>query len=172
MPVKMALLLLVIASIWTLNADAETHYPLITYKCDTEADIVLVTNSLLKTNEGKSYSYSAENGTYSPWNMVEIDRNPEKTKIIRTIKVTNTCTLSSGKYTILLEPQIFSKDLSGRCGESISAALTVQYDGFDLLERTAFDDYCKGNAPVITRVTVFGKTRKVKIKKIPRYRFY
>jgi len=172
MPISMALLLLTITSIWTFSATAETLYPLVTYKCNSQADIILITNSLLKPDEGKTFDYSEANGTYSPWDMVEIERRPEKTKIIRTSKVTNTCTLSSGTYTIVLEPQIFSRNLSGRCGESISAAITVMYDGVDLLERTAFEDYCKGNAPVITRVSVFGKTRKVKIKKIPRYKFY
>ncbi|RKZ69486.1 MAG: hypothetical protein DRQ44_02980 [Gammaproteobacteria bacterium] len=151
---------------------AETIYPLITYKCNPEADIITLTNSLLKGAEGASYNYSGEDGTYSPWNLVEIDRRSAQTRIIRTKKITKTCTLSSGEYTITLEPQIFSQNLSGACGASISSAFTVSYDGIDIKERTPFEVYCEGNSPVITRVTVFGKTREVKIKQIARSKFY
>ncbi len=151
---------------------AETIYPLITYKCNPDADIITLTNSLLKGAEGASYNYSDEDGTYSPWNLVEIDRRTAHTRIVRTKKITKTCTLSSGEYTITLEPQIFSQNLSGACGASISSAFTVSYDGIEIKERTPFEVYCKGNSPIITRVTVFGKTREVKIKHIARYKFY
>ena len=151
---------------------AETIYPLITYKCNPEDDIITLTNSLLKGDEGASYKYSDENGTYSPWDLVEITRKTKRTRIVRTKKVTKTCTLSSGDYTITLEPQIFSRDLSGACGSSISSAFTITYDDFDIKERTPFEDYCQGNSPIITRVTVFGKTGEVKIKRIAKYKFY
>jgi len=151
---------------------AETIYPLVTYKCNTEADIITMTNSLLKGEEGAGYHYSDEDGTYSPWNLVEIDRRAAHTRIFRTKKITKTCQLSSGEYTVTLEPQIFSRNLSGTCGASISSAFTVSFDGIDIKERTPFEDYCRGNSPVITRVTVFGKTGEVKIKRIARYKFY
>ena len=38
--------------------------------------------------------------------------------------------------------------------------------------RTAFEEYCHGNVPVITRITVFGKTAEYKIKRIPKSKFY
>lgn len=154
------------------SAAAETIYPLVTYKCNTDADIVTLTNSLLQSNEGANYDYSDEDGTYSPWNMVEIDRRTDRTRIVKTKKIVKTCTLSSGEYTITLEPQVFSRSLSGTCGASISSAFTVTYDGIDIQERTPFEDFCRGNSPIITRVTVFGKTSEVKIKRIARYKFY
>jgi len=156
-----------------INAHAsDTIYPLVTYKCDVNADIITITNSLLKSDEGASFNYSDEDGTYSPWNMVDIDRKTANTRIIRTNKVIKTCTLSSGEYTITLEPQVFSRSLSGTCGASISSAFTITYDEFDIKERTPFEDFCRGNAPIITLLTVFGKTSEVKIKRIPRYKFY
>ena len=151
---------------------AEAIYPLITYKCDTDADMITITNSLLKNDEGASYNYSDADGTYSPWNMVEINRSTERTRIVRTRKIVKKCTLSSGEYTVTLEPQVFSRNLSGTCGASISTAFTITYDGIDIKERTPFEDFCRGNSPIITRVTVFGKTGEVKIKRIPRYKFY
>jgi len=147
-------------------------YPLVTYKCDQKADIITLTNSLLKSDEGAAYKYSDENGTYSPWDLVEIDRSTERTRVVRTKKITKTCTLSSGEYTVTIEPQLFSRTLSGTCGASISSAFTVTFDDIDIKERTPFEDFCRGNAPVITRVTVFGKTGDIKMKRVPRFKFY
>ncbi|MBE9568060.1 MAG: hypothetical protein IMF14_05140 [Proteobacteria bacterium] len=154
------------------NAATGTIYPLITYKCDPSADIITLTNSLLKGDEGASYEYSDEDGTFSPWNMVEISQTSERTRIIKTRKITRTCKLSSGEYTITLEPQVFSRNLKGTCGAAISSAFTITYDGIDIKERTPFEDFCRGNSPIITRVTVFGKTGEVKVKRIARYKFY
>ncbi len=151
---------------------SETIYPLVTYKCNPEADIITLTNTLLKSDEGASFKYSDEDGTYSPWDLVEIDRKTERTRIIRTKKITKTCALSSGEYTITIEPQVFSKTLSGTCGASISSAFTITFDGIDIKERTPFEDFFRGNSPIITRVTVFGKTSEVKIKRIARHKFY
>lgn len=151
---------------------SETLYPLVTYKCDPKADIVTLTNSLLKSDEGAGYNYSDEDGTYSPWDLVEIDRSTERTRIVRTKKITKTCTLSSGEYTVIIEPQVFSRSLSGICGATISSAFTVVFDDYEIKERTPFEDFCRGNSPIITRVTVFGKTSDVKINRIPRYKFY
>jgi hypothetical protein len=147
-------------------------YPLVTYKCDPEADIITLTNSLLKSDEGASYHYSDKDGTYSPWDLVDINRRANRTRIVRTKKITKTCTLSSGEYTITLEPQVFSRNLDDVCGASISSAFSVKHNGIDILQRTPFEDYCRGDSPIITRVTVFGKTGKAKIKHIPRYEFY
>lgn len=153
-------------------AAAENLYPLITYKCDVDADMLTITNSLLKGGAGASFEYKAEDGAYSPWDLVEIARKTDSTRIIKSSKISNTCKLSSGGYTTILEPQIFSKDLDGQCGANISGAVTVILDGIELLERTAFEDHCRDDAPIITRITVFGKTGKYKIKRIAKYEFY
>ena len=173
-PPKTALsILLAILLNWTSSASAVGNiYPLITYTCDADADILAVTNSLLKGDKGVDFKYSAEEGTYSPWDMVEVARKTDSTLIIKSTKVTNTCRLSSGKYTVILEPQIFNMDLAGQCGDNISGAVTILQDGNKLLERTAFEVYCHGNAPIITRITVLGKTGEYKIKRIAKYKFY
>ena len=151
---------------------ADALYPLISYKCDTNADILTITNSLLKGEAGTNFNYSAEDGTYSPWDMVEIARKTDSTRIIKSSKITNSCKLSRGVYTTVLEPQIFSEDLDGQCGATISGAVTIVFNESELLERTAFEDHCQGDAPIITRITVFGKTGEYKIKRIAKYEFY
>lgn len=151
---------------------ADKIHPLVSFKCSPEADIVTLTNSLLRNEDAATFKYSDAEGTFSPWDLVEIDHSTERTRIVKTQKITKTCKLSSGDYTITLEPQIFSRNLKGVCGESISSAFTVSYDGIDIQERTPFEDFCRGNSPIITRVTVFGNTREIKIKRIPRFKFY
>ena len=104
--------------------------------------------------------------------MVEIKQQNKRVMIVKTSRLEKTCSLSSGDYTVSIEPQLFGRDLSGRCGASISNAVTISHDGLEILERTPFENFCHGNAPVITRVVTFGKTSEVKIKRIPRYKFY
>jgi hypothetical protein len=164
--------LLLFSPAWTGYAHAETFYPLITYKCDADADMVVVTNSLLRTDEGKNYTYSDASGTYSPWDMVDIEHKNNSSKITHSRQISKSCKLSSGEFKTTLEPQIFSRDLTGRCGASISGAVTIELDDTEVQERLPFEDYCHGNAPIITRVTVFGKTGEVKIKRIAKYNFY
>ena len=168
--------LLILLFVATANASsafaADKIHPLVSFKCNPEADIITLTNSLLNSDEAAAFKYSDEDGTFSPWDLVEINHKADLTRIIKTRNVTKTCTLSSGIYTITLEPQVFSRNLKGACGESISSAFTVTYDDIDIQERTPFEDFCRGNSPIITRVSVFGKTREIKIKRIPRYKFY
>ena len=171
---KLKLIILTFAAIFCAEnvSAANTMYPLITYKCDPEADIITLTNTLLNSDEGASFKYSDADGTYSPWDLIEVDKRTERTRIVKTKKITKICKLSSGEYTVTIEPQIFSRTLDGTCGASISSAFTVTFDEFDIKERTPFEDYCRGNSPIITRVTVFGKTSEVKIKRVPRFKFY
>jgi hypothetical protein len=171
--IRTAAIFLLLAPTWAGGAvSTETFYPLIKYACDQQADILTVTNTILKGSEGEHYQYSDELGSYSPWDMVDIDRTSARAKIVKKRNIVKTCELSSGVYTVLLEPKPFGKTLDGRCGASISASITVTYDGIDILEKTAFEDYCHGNSPIITRVTTFGKTSEVKIKRIAKYKFY
>jgi hypothetical protein len=169
---KLLILSLLLATYAAESYATETTYPLVTYKCNPEADIITLTNSLLNSDEGAGYQYSDKKGTYSPWDLVEINNKTEGTRIVRTKKIINQCLLSSGEYTITLEPQVFNRNLDGDCGASISSAFTVSHDHIDIQQRTPFEDHCRGDSPVITRVTVFGKTGEVKIKRIARSKFY
>ncbi len=169
---KLLMLAFVVATYAAETYAAKATYPLVTYKCNPEADIITLTNSLIHSDEGAGYQYSDKNGTYSPWDLVEINNQTEGTRIVRTKKIIKQCVLSTGGYTITLEPQVFNRDLDGDCGASISSAFSVSHDDVDIQQRTPFEDHCRSNSPIITRVTVFGRTGKVKIKRIPRSKFY
>lgn len=170
---KAVLILLTATLFWAGAITAvDKPYPLITLKCDAEADVLTITNALQKDEKGIMSNEIDADHSYSPWDMVDVARRTDSTRIIKSTKASTSCRLSSGEYTIIVEPQIFSKDLDERCGEIISGAVTIMHDGIEILERTAFEQYCHGNVPVITRITVFGKTGEHKIKRIPKSRFY
>ena len=165
-------LVLMLSCIGSVRSDDTSINPLITYRCDTESDIIIITNSLLSPEEAKTYDFNDANGTYSPWNLVSVDHYNKKISRNKNSKVIKKCTLSSGEYTTTIEPKVFSSDLSSTCGHSISGTVTIEYDGFELMEKSAFENFCLGNAPIITRISVFGKTTEVKVKRIPKYKFY
>ena len=153
-------------------SESKTINPLITYRCDTAADIIVITNSLLTPAEAQTFDFSDASGTYNPWDMVTIDHDMQKIFPLKDRTVIKKCTLSTGEYTTTIQPKIFSQDITGKCGTSISGTVTIEFGGIEIFEKRPFEDYCHGNAPIITRITVFGETSETKIKRIPKYKFY
>ena len=166
------ILLFLTSLFWTPASRAETFYPLITYHCDTSADVIKITNTLLRGDKGKDFKYSDADGTYSPWQMIDTEKVDGQRKVTHKRKITKTCNLSSGKYTVILDPQTFFDDTGDHCGDTISAAVTIDHVDDEILERQPFEGFCLGNAPIITQITVSGKTGRVKLKRIPKYMFY
>ena len=166
--------LLLLTLFWNQAAFSEPKKinPLITYRCDTAANIIVITNSLLTASEAVTFDFSDVRGTYNPWDLVEIDHVKKKTSPISNSKIIKKCKLSSGEYTTTIEPNIFSRELTGKCGTSITGAVMIELDGIEVFEKRPFEDYCHGNAPIITRITAFGETTEIKIKRIPKYKFY
>ena len=110
--------LLPVTLLWSQTAFSEPKNinPLITYRCDTTADIIVITNSLLTPNEAQTFDFSDADGTYNPWDLVTIDRDRQKTLPISGSQITKKCALSSGEYTTTIGPKIFSRDIAGKCG--------------------------------------------------------
>lgn len=164
----MSKLTLLIVLFWTSSIFAKDTFPLITYECNSAKDFLLVTNTLLKDGKEKDFKYSDTDGTYSPWDMVKIKDN----KIIDSSSVKKECQLSSVKYTVILEPQIFTHSLDGVCGATLSTAITIMTNNEIIQDRRAFEFHCRGNVKVITGLKVIGKTGEIKIRAVPRYMYY
>ena len=157
-----------VSSLYTLNAVAKDHFPLLTYECNTEKDFLLVTNALLKDGKEKDFKYSDADGTYSPWDLVDI----RKGNIIDTSSIKKECQLSSKKYTVILEPHIFNYNLDGTCGASVSIAITILNNDISVMERKPFEFHCIGNTDIITGIKVIGSTGEIKTRTEPRYKYY
>jgi hypothetical protein len=166
------ILLLLTSLFWTSATRAETFYPLITYHCDTKANVISITNTMLHGDKGKNFHYSDADGTYSPWQMVDTKKVDGQRKVTHKRKITKICKLSSGEYTVTLDPQTFFDEPGDHCGDTISAAVTIDHVDDEILERRPFEGFCLGNAPIIKQIIVSGKTAEVKIKHIPKYMYY
>ncbi len=166
------ILLLLSSLLWASATRAETFYPLVTYHCDTAADAIDITNTMLHGDKGKSFHYSDADGTYSPWQMVDTEKVDGTRKVTQKRKIVKTCKLSSGEYTVTLDPVTFFSDFGDHCSDTISAAVTIDHVDDEILERTPFESFCLGNAPIISKIIVSGKTGRVKIKRMPKYQYY
>lgn len=157
-----------VSSLYTLDAVAKDHFPLLTYECNTAKDFLLITNTLLKDGKEKDFKYSDADGTYSPWDMVEIKNG----NIVDARSITKECKLSSKKFTVILEPHIFNYNLDGTCGASLSTAITILADDISIMERKPFEFHCLGNTDIITGIKAIGSTGEIKTRTEPKYKYY
>lgn len=159
--------------LFSLPVAADEAYPIITFTCDKASDVVKIKNEVKWNAEGKNFQYSAERGTYNPWDWVKLGKFGNKDSVVQPVsKVELSCQLSNGIYKVILEPRIFNHDYQGSCGKKLSAMVTVFRGGALLLDKKPLEEFCHGNAPIIRGVKVFGKSGKVKLYKIAKHRFY
>lgn len=151
---------------------SERTYPIITYTCDSKDDVLKIKNEVKWGEAGKNFAFSAKNGTYNPWQWVEIvDRNDRKL-VRQTKSIELNCKLSGIVYRVVLEPRLFNPDFNGMCGKKLSVKVSV-YAGNDvLLKSKEMERFCRGNTKVIRGIKVYGKTRRVKLYEVPRHKFY
>jgi hypothetical protein len=104
--------------------------------------------------------------------MVDTEKVDGTRKVTQRRKIVKTCKLSSGEYTVTIDPQTFFGDIGDHCGDTISAAVTIDHVDDEILERTPFEGFCLGNEPIIKQITLSGKTGRIKIKRMPKYLYY
>ena len=148
---------------------AEQLYPVVTYVCSPDEDAIKIKNEVKWGNEGKAIKYSDEEGIYNPWDWVGRDEagNYTEEKMIEL-----SCQLNKNIYKILIKPKLFSTHPSDKCGDRVSATISVIRGGSILLDRKDFESFCHGNAPIIRGIKVEGKTGEVKLYPVPKYKFY
>ena len=154
------------------TAQADVAYPIITVTCNQNDDLLKIKNEVKWGDAGKNFPFSAERGTYNPWNWVKIvEGNPGK-GVIENTKLELSCQLSNNLYKIVLEPKIFNHSYNGKCGDRLSAKVTVFRGGAALVDQKALEEFCHGNAPIIRGIKIFGKSGRVKYYKIAKHKFF
>lgn len=153
-------------------ARAEVPYPIITVECNKQDDVLKIKNEVKWGKAGKDFPFSAKDGTYNPWDWVDIVKmgNYRHVKQVKSVELS--CELSMGRYKVILEPKIFNPNYNGSCGDHLSATVTIFYGTSYVVDKLPFESFCLGNAPVIRGVKVFGDTGTHKIYKVPKSRFY
>ncbi|TNF35016.1 MAG: hypothetical protein EP315_06505 [Gammaproteobacteria bacterium] len=165
-------MLLCIALMLNVSVALAAIYPIITYTCDPDEDVLKVKNEVKYDDEGRNFVYSEKDGTYNPWDWVRIEDRGERRLVSESKRIELSCQLSNNLYKVLLQPKIFNANYLGGCGDRISVIVTIFRGGSIVLERKEFESYCHGNAPVVRGVKVFGKSGELKIVEIPKHEFY
>jgi hypothetical protein len=162
-------LLVCILFVSTPYALADWWEPVIRYACDRNKGTLHISNT---GQYNQAFPFSATDGTYSPWALVTYADPPYNATIAGTQSIQKTCRLNKHSYRVLLEPQVFNYNRLGRCGAAISGAVTLYRGRALLLKRTAFEQDCHDNLPVITTVEVNGKTGIVTLHTVEKQKFY
>ena len=165
-------LLLCITPLFCFPAIADTAYPIISVLCDEGGDVLKIKNEVKWNEEGKNFPFSAANGTYNPWDWIKHVKTETSEGIIQATKLELSCQLSNNLYKIVLEPKIFNANMKGKCGDRISARVTIFRGGSILIDDKPFEEFCLGNAEVIRGIKVMGKSGQVQYYKVPKHSFF
>jgi hypothetical protein len=154
------------------SAFADQVYPVITYTCDEKADVLKIKNEAKWGEVGENFKFSEADGIYNPWDWVEMEDRGSRRLVRQSKSVELTCKLSGVTYKVVLEPKLFNPNYFGKCGDKLSAKVSI-YMGKDiLLENKALEQFCHGNAKIIRGIKVYGAKRKLKLYKIAKHKFY
>lgn len=165
-------ILIVLALVYMPLALADQAYPIVTYTCDKEADEVKVKNEVKWGDAGKNFIFAEEQGTYNPWDWVEMEDRGKRRLVRQSKEIQLECELNNKVYRVKLEPKIFNPNFFGQCGNKISVKVSVYVGEAMLIENKELEAFCHGNAPVIRGVKVFAKNNKVKFYTIAKHKFY
>lgn len=150
----------------------EIAYPIITVTCDDQNDVLKIKNEVKWNDAGKMFPFSAADGTYNPWDWVKISAINSQQTVIEQKELELSCQLSNNLYKIVLKPKIFNPNYAGKCGNRLSATVTVFRGGSIIINDQPLEEFCLGNAPIIRGIKVFGKSGQVKYYKIAKYKFF
>jgi len=151
---------------------ADQPYPIITYTCDQKKDELKIKNEVKWGEAGKNFAFSVADGTYNPWDWVQIEDRSKRRLARQSKSVELSCELSGTVYRVVLQPKLFNPDVNGQCGDRLSAKVSIYMDKAILFENKELEKFCRGNAQVIRGIKVFGKKRQVKLYQVPKHKFY
>lgn len=169
---KYILLLVCAFHLPVLWAETEQAYPIITYTCDKKADVLKIKNEVKWGEAGKNFPFSDADGTYNPWEWVQVNEKNGRTLVRQSKSVELVCELSGTSYKVILEPKLFNPDFNAQCGNKLSAKVSIYMGQALMLARKELEKFCRGNAEVIRGIKVYGKDRKAKLYKIAKHKFY
>jgi hypothetical protein len=166
------LCLYLLSSLGNLAMAEDIAYPIITVTCDDANDVLKIKNEVKWNEAGKNFPFSEQDGTYNPWDWVKISVLKDTQTLIPQKELELSCQLSNNLYKIVLKPKIFNHNYTAKCGNRLSAIVTVFRGGSILVEDKALEEFCLGNSPVIRGIKVFGKSGQVKYYRIARHKFF
>lgn len=166
------LVLLFGLSISSMVHAEERAWPIITFTCDKAKNEVKIKNEVKWGSAGKGFPFNAEQGTYNPWDLVNIVDRGKRRLISEKKKLELKCQLEEAEYTFVISPKIFNVNFNGKCGNRLSVKVSILKGSSVLIEDRAMEKFCHGNAPVLKGIKVKASNNKVKFYEVSRSRFY
>ncbi len=152
--------------------ESQRAWPIITFTCDKENNQLKIKNEVIWGDAGKNYVFDASQGTYNLWQLVKSEDRGTRRLLSESDRLKLSCRLGNTEYRVVVRPKIFNTNFFSRCGDRISAIISIYANEAILLDDKALEGYCFGNSPVIRGIKVNGESNKVKIYEVPRSRFY
>ncbi len=150
----------------------ERAWPIITFTCDKENQQVKIKNEVKWGKAGERFPFNAAQGTYNPWEMVQMEDRGERRLVAESAQLKLSCRLNGTEYRIVVRPKIFNPNFHASCGDRLSVIVTIYAGAELLLDDKPMEKFCHGNSPVIRGIKVLAESNKVKIYEVPRSRFF
>jgi len=167
------LIIISILSIISFSAHAENSraWPVITFTCDKSNNEVKLKNEVKWGEEGKKFPFSVEQGTYNPWEWVNMEERGTRTLVSEKQKLNLSCELKGINYRFVISPKIFNPNFNAKCGDRLSVKVSVYKDKYTLLENKDMEPSCYGNTPILRGIKIQGGSNKVQLYTVARSRF-
>jgi len=156
----------------TSYAADQRAWPIATFTCDKEKSEAKIKNEVKWGDAGRKFPFQKEQGTYNPWELVEIIQREGQKFLVEKSQLQLDCELQKANYRFTVRPKIFNEDPDGRCGDKLSIIVSVYKDNSPILENKEMESSCYGNSPVLKGVKVKDGSNQVKLYEISKSRFY
>lgn len=164
--------ILQVFSSFVASAEEQQVWPIISFTCDKANNILKLKNEVKWGEAGKYFPFNSEQGTYNPWDLVNIEQREGVLTVVEISQWHFKCELSGFEYTLNIRPKIFNADYNGTCGRRLSVSVSVYKGAAEILKDKSMVEFCHGNAPVLRGIKIAGGSSDVKQYKVSRARFY
>jgi len=169
--IPISLFLSLAAALLPAQANSERAWPIITFSCDQSKKEVKLKNEVKWGLAGEKFDFNVDQGTYNPWELVEIKEKGSIKKLSEKKQLKLECRLGKNDFQFVIRPKIFNHNMNGHCGDRLSVIVSIYKNNEMLLDEKPMEKFCNGNAPVLRGIKVNGDGR-VKLYEVSRSRFY
>ena len=145
-----AVVILFISTFNGSDSRAGTFDQLVSYKCDTEKDRIVLDMQWELDNSGKSLKEDIGPGAWDPWSLIATKDGQHVSHVTTIHRI---CPLSDGPYEVKIIPLPDNMNLFGQCGQVITAKVIVMLRSKTLLSKS-FGETCRfPNHPYYSEIT-------------------
>lgn len=168
----LSIVVIFIALLAPAKASEQRVWPIITFLCDQQNNVLKLKNEVKWGDAGKSYPFNEPQGTYNPWDLVTIEDQYGSQIVVEKTSWDLRCNLSGFEYSIIVKPKIFNTDYNGSCGDRLSVIISVYKGSEELLLDQPMVEFCRGNAPILRGIKIQGGSSRVQKYEVPPALFY